>query len=108
MTFTTGDHNPHEARDPLGRRTLGEWHVTPEAQSRGPARARGTRLRRRNLIERDAMAEALRALGTERLRSMLGWTEQHPRNQERWDSLTVAGVQMIVDPALLRAELAQR
>jgi hypothetical protein len=77
------------------------------AQSRGGG-ARATSLRRPDLIVCDAMAAALQALGTERLRSMLDWTEQHPRNKERWDSLTVAGVQMIVDPDLLRAELARR
>jgi hypothetical protein len=65
-------------------------------------------LQRPDLIERDAMAAALRALGAERLRSMLDWTERYPRNRERWDSLTVAGVRMIVDPDLLRAELARR
>jgi len=54
------------------------------------------------------MVAALRTLRTERLRSMLDWTEQYPRNKERWDSLTVAGVQMIADPDLLRAELARR
>ncbi len=75
-------------------------------QSRGPAHARATR--RPDLIERDAMVAALRTLGTERLRSMLGWTEEHPRNKERWGDLTVAGVRMIVDPDLLRAELARR
>ena len=53
------------------------------------------------------MVAALRALGTERLRSMLNWTEEYPHNKERWDSLTVARVQMIVDPDLLRAELAR-
>ena len=69
---------------------------------------RATPLRRPDLIERDAMVAALRALDTERLQSMLDRAEEHPRNKERWDSLTVAGVQMIVDPDLLRAELARR
>lgn len=78
--------------------------MTPAAQSS----ARAIPLRRPDLIECDAMAAALRALGTERLRDMLGWTEEHPRNRERWDSLTVAGVRMLVDPGLLRAELTRR
>lgn len=73
-----------------------------------PRAARATPLRRQDLIERDAMIAALRALGTERLRSMLDWTSRHPRNPERWDSLVVAGGRMIVDPDLLRAELARR
>ena len=69
---------------------------------------RATPLRRPDLIERDAMVDALRALGTERLQSMLDWAERHPRNPERWDSLMAASVRMIVDPDLLRAELARR
>lgn len=65
-------------------------------------------VRRPDLIERDAMVATLRTLGTERLQGMLDWTGENPRNKERWDSLTVAGVRMIVDPDLLRAELARR
>jgi hypothetical protein len=74
----------------------------------GLAHAHATPLRRPDLIEHDAMVAALRALGAERLRSMLDWTERNPHDVARWDSLTVAGVRIIVDPDLLRAELARR
>lgn len=100
--------DPHERRDPLGRWTSGEWHVTPMVQSRGSTQARATPQRRQDLLERDAMEAALRTLDTDRLRRMLDWIEQNPRHPERWDSLTVAGVQKVVDPKLLRAELARR
>jgi hypothetical protein len=70
---------------------------------------RASPLRRRDLIERDAMIAALGALDTGYLQSILDLAEEWPHHRARWHTLTVAGgVRMIADPELVRAELADR
>lgn len=75
-----------------------------ETQIPAPA----TPLRRPDLIERDAQIAALAALPAARLRDILDWTERNPKTPQRWDTLPIPGGRAIVNPELLRAELARR